>query len=249
MRDLRTRLTFHPPAINPVWSPDGSQIFFSTGPALETISAKAVNGAGQEKEVLREPGKFHYPTSVSPDGRFLLYHVTVRRPQGPGVPAETWVLPLQPSARPVHLLGSQFSENRAVFSPDGRWIAYRSNESGRFEVYIRKVANSNAGGFSLGEGKWQVSKAGVAATPPVWGHGGTEIFYMADENVISAVNVDVSHGSPRLDSPTPLFTAPCACAFDVSADGQRFLVRGAAVDGGTSPITVVLNWQAELKKQ
>jgi|SRR5579871_812799 len=245
-RGMRTRLTFHPPAIDPVWSPDGSRIFFGSGPALEAISVTPANGGG-EKELLREPGRFHYPASVSPDGRFLLYTVTTGKPQGPGVKGETWLLPVKTEGQPIHLLGSQFSENRAAFSPDGRWIAYRSNESGRFEVYIRSVQSSGPGGLTLGEGKWQASKAGVDITPPVWRRDSKELFYMGTGNTITAVKVDASRGSMPVDAPTPLFTAPCACNFDVSADGQRFLVRGAAVDGGKSPITVVLNWQAEFK--
>jgi eukaryotic-like serine/threonine-protein kinase len=229
-----------------VWSPAGKRIFYSSGPKLESIFAKDAGGSEPETELLRQPGSYLYPTSVSPDARFLLYYAEAK-PKGPGVPGETWMLPLAKGGRPVHLLGGQFSENRANFSPDGRWIAYRSNESGRFEVYIRSVLNSDSGALSLGEGKWQVSRESVSPTIPAWRHDSRELFYITPQDVITAVTVDSSHGTLQLGSPTPLFTAPCSCEFDVSADGQRFLVHGAAGAGSKAPITVVLNWRADMK--
>jgi eukaryotic-like serine/threonine-protein kinase len=245
-RGLRTRFTFEPPAMSAVWSPEGKRIFYSSGPKLESIFAKDAGGSEPETELLRQPGSYLYPTSVSPDARFLLYYAEAK-PKGPGVPGETWMLPLAKGGRPVHLLGGQFSENRANFSPDGRWIAYRSNESGRFEVYIRSVLNSDSGALSLGEGKWQVSRESVSPTIPAWRHDSRELFYITPQDVITAVTVDSSHGTLQLGSPTPLFTAPCSCEFDVSADGQRFLVHGAAGAGSKAPITVVLNWRADMK--
>ncbi len=249
-RGIRTRFSFDGPAASPVWSPDGSQVFYSSGARLETISQKAASGTGEQREILNEPGQYHYPSSISPDGRFLIYY-TMPKPQGPGVPGETWALPLKTGAglngQPIHLLGGHFSENRAVISPDGHWIAYRSNESGQFEVYIRKIVISGAGKLSLGEGKWQASKGPVTPDPPVWRHDSKELFYMSDQAVMFSVGVETGNGAPRLRSPEALFTRPCSCSFDVSGDGQRFLVRGAHGADGKSPITVVLNWQADLK--
>jgi len=247
-RGTRTRLTFDLNADSPVWSPDGSRIFFSSGPKLETISWKAAGGAGSERELLKEPGRFHYPTSISPDGHFLIYFTMPKR-AGPGVPGQVWALPLATHGQPIHLLGSQFSENRAAISPDGRWIAYRSNESGKFEVYVRSVVTSDSGRLSLGEGKWQASRDSGEVPPalPIWSHDSRELFYMSSQEIIFSVPVDGSHASQPLGSPSALFTAPCSCGFDVSADGRRFLVRGEAGAGAKMPITVVLNWQAELK--
>jgi Tol biopolymer transport system component len=247
-RGTRTRFTFDPHSDSPVWSPDGSQIFFSSGPKLETISEKAASGTVPDKELLNEPGKYHYPTSVSPDGRFLIYF-TLPKPAGPGVSGETWALPLETHGQPIHLLGGQFSENRAVISPEGRWIAYRSNESGKFEIYVRSVVNSGSGRLSLGEGKWQAERGPGSPTPnlPVWRHDSKELFYLSTQDVIFSAPVNGSRGSPQLGNPAALFTAPCACGFDVSTDGRRFLVRDLAGAGGKTPITVVLNWQTELK--
>jgi serine/threonine protein kinase len=245
-RDMRTRFTLEGAAESPVWSPDGSQIFYSSGGKLETISVKAASGVGDGRELLNEAGKYHYPSGISPDGRFLIYYTTPR-PQGPGVSGETWALPLRSAGQPIHLLGGRFSENRAVISPDGRWIAYRSNESGQFEVYVRNIVTSANGNLSLGEGKWQASKGTVAADLPVWRHDSKELFYMSEQKVVFSVGLNAGSGALRLSSPEALFTRPCSCAFDVSDDGQKFLVRGANGADGRTPITVVLNWQADLK--
>jgi eukaryotic-like serine/threonine-protein kinase len=247
-RGVRSRFTFSPPAENPVWSPDSARLFYSSGPKLQSIVEKAANGTGPEIERLTEPGVYHYPTSVSPDGRFLLYF-TMPAPAGPGINGQTWALPLESGGRPVHLMGDQFSENRAVFSPDGRWIAYRSNESGRFQVYVRPVVYSGASAISMGEGKWQVSTDAVGPTLPVWRRDGKELYFLSERDIMSAVDIDAGHGSLRIGSPKPLFTNACSCSFDVSADAQRFLVRGTAGAGGATPITVVLNWQADLKRR
>jgi dipeptidyl aminopeptidase/acylaminoacyl peptidase len=246
-RGLRTRLTFQARVASPVWSRDGRRLFCASGPKLDTIFVKEVNRAGPETELLRLPGSFVYPTSVSPDGRFLLYSTDVTT-QGTGSGAQTWVLPLAKGSRPVQLFDTQFQENWAVFSPDGRWIAYRSNKSGRFEVYLRSVVNSGSGGLSLGQGKWQVSRESVAGPPPAWRGDSRELTYMTRQDVITSVSVDTSRGVLQLGTRTPLFTAPCRCELDMTADGQRFLVQIPAGAGSKAPLTVVLNWQAELKK-
>jgi serine/threonine protein kinase len=246
-RGLRIRFTFQSGVASPVWSRDGKRMFYSAGPKLDAIFVKNVNDSGPETELLRLPGSFVYPTSVSPDGRFLLYF-TDAKPDGHVLHGQTWVLPLAKGSRPVHLLDSQFSEDWAVFSPDGRWIAYRSNESGRFEVYLRSVVSSGSGGLSLGTGKWQASRDSVSDVPPAWRRDTREVVYMTSQDVMTAVSVDSSHGALQLGSPTPLFTAPCSCGLDMTADGQRFLVEGAVGAGSKAPLTIVLNWQAELKR-
>jgi hypothetical protein len=106
---------------------------------------------------------------------------------------------------------------------------------------------SGAAAISMGEGKWQASTDAVGPTLPVWRRDGKELYFLSERDIMSAVDIDTGHGSLRIGSPKPLFTNACSCAFDVSADAQRFLVRGTAGAGGPAPITVVLNWQAELK--
>ncbi|HKD08831.1 MAG TPA: protein kinase [Bryobacteraceae bacterium] len=245
---LRTRFTFQPPVASPAWSRDGRRLFYSSGPKLEAISVKNADGSGPETELFRQPGSFLYPTSISPDERFLLYFASTK-PRGMGVHSEVWVLPLAKDGHPFRLLGSEFSNVTASFSPDGRWIAWKSNESGRTEVYLRGIVNAGPGGLSLGPGKWQVSREGAGGALPIWRRDGKELFYMSAQDVITAVTVDSSHGALQLGNPIPLVTTPCTCQFDVTADGQRFLVSGPAGATSKAPITVVLNWQAELKTQ
>jgi len=114
---------------------------------------------------------------------------------------------------------------------------------------VRSVVNAASGRLSLGEGKWQASRGPGEVPPdlPVWSHDSRELFYISSQDIIFSVPVDGSRASEPLGSPAALFTAPCACGFDVSADGRRFLVREVAGTGGKTPITVVLNWQAGLK--
>lgn len=158
-RGVRTRFTFRQSAGTfPVWSPNGSNIFFAAGASSvpDTIYQKAVNGAGEEKEILKDTGATLAPADVSRDGRFLLYFD--QGPKNPKNGYDLWVLPLRGDSKPVLLLGTPFTEVLGRFSPDGRWIAYLSNESGRFEVYVRPFVAGPSGPPSLGAGKWQVSK-------------------------------------------------------------------------------------------
>jgi Tol biopolymer transport system component len=157
-RRVRTRFTFRQTSGSvAVWSPDGSRIAFAAGAAIDTLYEKASSGAGDEKELLKEPGKIHFLTSWSPDGRFLLYYIYL----APKTGDDLWVLPLQGDRKPALLLATDFNEHNASFSPDTRWIAYASNESGRYEVYVRPFTVSGPSGApSLGEGKWQVSRGG-----------------------------------------------------------------------------------------
>ena len=128
-RAVRTRLTFRQSLGSfPVWTPDGSSAFiFAAGNGLDTIYEKSASGAGDEKELLKKPGEIKLPTSVSRDGRFLIYYTVNVEKTG----SDLWVLPLEGDRKPALLLGTNFNETNASFSPDGRWIAYRSTESGR----------------------------------------------------------------------------------------------------------------------
>jgi Tol biopolymer transport system component len=142
-RAVPTRLTFHQSVGSfPVWTPDGNRIIFAAGNALNTIYEKAASGAGEEKELLKKTGSIFLPTDVSRDGRFLLFTDT----NVPKTGNDIWVLPLQGDGKLSLLLGTEFQENSAVFSPDGRWVAYVSNESGRPQVYMRPFVASGASG-------------------------------------------------------------------------------------------------------
>ena len=139
-----------------------------------------------------------------------------------------------------------------MFSPDTRWVAYTSNESGRYEVYVRPfLASGPSGTPSLGEGKWQVSKDGGSATiTPAWRADGKELVFPAPNGSPIAVDVSANGAAFQPGVPKQLFALPPNVGdWDMTADGKRFLVfMPSKQESANTPITVVLNWQAELKK-
>jgi eukaryotic-like serine/threonine-protein kinase len=239
-RGVRTRLTFRQSQDSyPVWSPDGSRIAFF---AVDALFEKASSGAGEEKVLYQRAGESLLPTSWSRDGRFLLCNTI-------GAPNDLLVPPLEGDRKLVGLLHTQFNEVEGVFSPDMRWIAYASDESGRPEIYVRPfVAVGPSGAPALGDGKWQVSRDG-AVQGPKWRADGKEIIFGAPDGALMAVDVDGSGAAFQMSTPQRLFTLPPNASLgDVSADGKRFLMAVPASQNGQTPITVILNWPALLKK-
>jgi serine/threonine protein kinase/Tol biopolymer transport system component len=253
VRGTTSRLTFDPLQDNssPAWSPDGSQIAFaSRRNGKWGLYRKAATGAGTEERLL-ESDTAYLPQSWSPDGRAI---VAAQLDTKLGV--DLWMLPVSTSnaadTKPVPLLRTTFNEDFGQISSDGKWLAYMSNETGRAEVYVQP--------FPTGSGKWQVSTNG--GTFPRWRRDGRELFYMDRTSAGKMIAVDVNGTASVFvaGSPKELFdsgylnlghTAPYL-PFAVSADGQRFLIpRGeglSTADAISSPIAVVLNWDAGLKK-
>ena len=239
-RDVKTRLTFGDANLNggPVWSPDGSQIAFGSdrgqASGLTAVYTKAANGTG-EAQLLLKIDDAVFPTSWSPDGKYLLLNRGF-----PGARSEVWVLPLSGDKKPYVLARSPSIVTDAMFSPDGRWVAYGSGESGRLEIFLVPFGGSS--------GKWQVSTDGGAV--PRWRHDGKELYYLALDGSMMAVSVSTHGDSVELGRPQALFRAPMnpqAPAYDVTADGKRFLINGVG-DQQDTPITVVVNWTAGIKK-
>ena len=233
-----TRLTFDP-AIDayPIWSPDGSHIAFaSTREGLANLYQKLSGGAGGD-ELLFKSDDPKLPTDWSPDGRYLLYQDRSQKD------LDLWVLPLFGERKPMVFLQTDFAEQYARFSPDGRWIVYVSNESGKTEVYVRSFPDSG--------GKWQISNGGGAQ--PHWRRDGKELFYLSPDKKLMAVEVNGSSGTFQSAIPKPLFDLHVNSTdrfsdYDVTADGQRFLVNTVVEQNARSPVTVVMNWTADLKK-
>ncbi len=239
-RGVETRLTFDPfHNWTPVWSPDGTRLAFSSNPKGQFhIYEKAANGTGTTQPLL-EDNATEYVDSWSSDGQYIAYGR--QDPQGkPGW--DIWILPLFGDKKPFPLLQSQFNKEDPSFSPDGKWLAYDSDESGRWEVYIVP--------FPQGNGKWQVSTGG--AEQPRWRRDGKELFYMSAENELMAAGVQEKNGSLEIGNPQPLFQTNTARSafrtYDVTADGRKFVVITQPTQSSAEPLTLVINWPALLKK-
>jgi Tol biopolymer transport system component len=159
---------------------------------------------------------------------------------------DLWVFPITGETSAFAYLDSPFEEAHAQFSPDGRWVAYTSNESGRPEVYIQS--------FPIGGGKWQISTAG--GDQPQWRGDGKELFYVGPDRNLVAVTIAASSATIEIGRPAILFQTimPLSGITDdrnnyvPSKDGQRFLVNTLADTGNLQPLILVLNWAGELKK-
>jgi serine/threonine protein kinase/Tol biopolymer transport system component len=241
VRKVSTRFTFDPAReFSPIWSPDGSRIVFSsTRKTHYQLYQRAASGAGSE-ELLLESDQFTAANDWSLDGRFLLYHVL----GNPNTGVYLWILPLSGDHKPVLFLQTEFNELRPAMSPDGKWIAYQSNESGSNQVYVRP--------FPRPGGKYQVST--TLGTRPRWRRDGKELYYLGPDSRLMAAEVS-SHGETFVvGAVRPLFETRSTggvnnSTYDVTADGKRFLVNTIIGETASSPITLVVNWDAEVKKK
>ena len=248
-RNTQTRLTFDAADDSaPIWSPDGSRIVFASNRnGAYGLYQKNSNGIGDE-ELLLKAGASMVPEDWSLDGRFLVYMIT----EGGG--RDVSFLPLAGLSagqmagerKPVPFLKTPFYERHAQLSPDGRWLAYISDESRTAEVYVQS--------FPAGGGKWQVSTSG--GMQPRWSHDGKELFYLALDGKMMAVAVKAGTtfeaGTPEALFQTRIYglaTSPAySQQYDVTADGQRFLLNVDVADANAVPLTVVLDWTAALQK-
>jgi serine/threonine-protein kinase len=239
-RETLTRLTFEGSVnLNPVWTPDSQRIaFLSSKEGPQNIFWQRADGSGG-LERLTTSEYTQIPTSWSPDGQLLAFAEI-----NPTTGYDIWVLRLSDrKAQPF--LRTPFLESVPRFSPDGRWLAYISGESGRLEIYVQPYPGPG--------GKWQISTEG--GTEPTWNPNGRELFYRSGDKMMAveiATQPGFSAGKPRVlfegrYEPSPA-TAP---NYDVSADGQRFLMLkpSATVEAASTQINVVLNWFEELKRR
>jgi len=264
-----TRLTFDPrPDSHPVWTPDGQRVVFRSARAgRDNLFWQAADGTGAVERLTESPN-VHFPTAFSPDGTQLVFREETATPTG----ADVMVLALdggRPAAQPPSqrvggpgrsstssvqpLVQTPFQELNGEISPDGRWVAYQSDESGQQEIYVRPFPDTD-------RGRWQISTGG--GEQPLWARSGKELFYLGQRasGRVTVMSASVESGPTfRAGNPRRVFegrdivTASSSNrVYDVSPDGQRFLMIKEGVgsnETGTPPsIVVVQNWTEELKR-
>jgi Tol biopolymer transport system component len=238
-RGTSTRLTFGPTDnTSPVWSADDSRVAFASNrQGGNDLFTKSSSGTGSDDPLLIEESSFKVPADYSMDGRFLAFQSIGNQSRGAW---DVWTLSIA-DKKPAAFVAMPAAEITPAFSPDGRWIAYASDESGRQEVYVQP--------FPASGGKWQISTSG--GNQPLWSRDGKELFYVSPDNKLMAVNVKTSTGF-EAGAPQALFEMRLRSVvgrrYDVAADGKRFLVNATIGEVKSSPITLVQNWAAELEK-
>ncbi len=250
-RDTLTRLTFTGESnARPVWTPDGQRItyFSQEKGGLSGLYWKRADGAGDAQR-LTESKNLQYPRSWRPDGKVLAFSEL-----NPGTSYDILTLPIEGDEKsgrkpgePKPFLNSPFSEVGPAFSPDGRWLAYHSNESGNYEVYVRPFPGPG--------GKWQISTGGGGY--PTWSRNGKELFYRTPDNGIMVVNYTASGDSfraekPRLWSPGQFIRLGRGVSFDLHPDGKRFAVLkapGTESQPAVNKVSFVFNFFDELRRK
>jgi Tol biopolymer transport system component len=240
-RNVSSRFTFRPGNNGvAVWAPDGKSIVFGSFAGNRSeLYQKPATGQGEEVLLLAIDGPQVVPSSISPDGRLLAYTTP-----GKGTGLDIWAVPLTGEHTPAKVVATQFAETLPTFSPDGRFIAYRSNESGRQEIYVQTFPDPG--------GKWQVSVTG--ATDPQWRADSRELFFRATDQRLMAVDIQGGAGTFQAGAPRALFSMRTQAGsglrnrYSVSKAGDRFITVAPQSREAIGPTTVVLNWDAALPR-
>jgi len=229
-RGTSTRLTFDSRQNSyPVWSPDGASVAFASN-RNGHYQIYRISVTGGKEEVLLESPQDKFPADWSRDGKYLVYYLI-----DPATKYDLWAMPLTGDRKPFPLLTSPFNEQRPTLSPDARWLAYSSDETGTDEIYVQS--------FPSMERKWKVSVGG--GTRPVWTRDGKELFYIASDRrlMVAAVRAGADF---RTEAPRALFTVRQNLTrfFDLSLDGSKVVLVDPVPDSPPPAVNLVLNWNS-----
>jgi Tol biopolymer transport system component len=228
----------------PVWAPDQSRIVFASdrNGQMDLYQKPLI---GESEELLLTTPDWKLPTDWSSDGHFIVYHTVTLKTKG-----DLWILPVELDRKPIPFQQTEFDEFDGAFSPDGRWIGYTSDETGRLEVYVQSAPGPNT---QVQRGRWQVSTNGGSRLR--WRRDGREAFYVALDGNLMAVPLE-TEGSFAISAPKKLFhtniqnptSYTSSPGYAVAADGRRFLMTVPLRERTARPITIVLNWTAALRR-
>ena len=238
--NITTRLTFEPSMEgDPVWSPDGRKILFSSnrsGSGSVDLYQKPAGGTGDDQLLLRSDAA-KFPTAWSRDGKFIIFDNWALKSR-----AALWVLSLSDNQAKPLLQSTAFDQFQGQISPDGHYVAYISNELGKWDIYVQP--------FALTGEKWRISSNG--GLMPLWRNDGKELFYITNEGGLMSVEITTSPkfggGVPRQLFQANMKSINQGWCYGVTADGQRFLVNTFVQNPNAAAMTIVLNWTADLKK-